>query len=128
MTLIDTILSYKKEIEDLYQEKQYSKCVKLIMNLVDQANTYIANIEPWVLVKKADKDSDDKAHKACSVGLNAFRILMIYLSPVTPDLFLLAQEFFQSKLEWKQIDCVLVDHKVSQFKPMMKRIDIGDFA
>ena len=53
------------------------------MALADQANRYIDEHKPWVLIK--DESKLDNVHAVCTQGINLFRSLMIYLAPVIPN-------------------------------------------
>jgi methionyl-tRNA synthetase len=52
------------------------------MALADRANQYIDEKKPWALAKVEGKDAE--VQEVCSVGLNLFRQLMVYLSPILP--------------------------------------------
>ena len=56
------------------------KLLEKIMELADSANKFIAENKPWLLIKEQDKQV--AVQEICSLGLNLFRILMIYLKPV----------------------------------------------
>ena len=71
-----------KDIASCYEKREFSRAMRLIMNLADKANQYIDEEKPWVLVK--DEDTLDKAHRVCSQGINLFRVLVTYLKPVLP--------------------------------------------
>ena len=115
-------LSAKKTLQDYYEQKEYNKAVRLIMSLADNANSYISDEAPWVLMKDGTQESKDRAWVACSNGLNIFRILMIYLSPVVPDLFKKTQDLFNDELAWLSVSELLHDHEINKFKPMLNRI------
>ena len=121
-------LSAKKTLEDYYEQKEYNKAVRLIMSLVDNANSYISDEAPWVLMKDGTQESKDRAWVVCSNGLNIFRILMIYLSPVVPDLFKKTQDLFNDELAWLSVDELLHDHEINKFKPMLNRINVESLS
>ena len=52
------------------------------MALADRANQYIDEKKPWALMK--DPAAAKTVQDVCSMGINFFRILMIYLKPVLP--------------------------------------------
>jgi methionyl-tRNA synthetase len=56
--------------------------MRLIMELADRANQYIDRHKPWVMAK--DPAQATAVQEVCSVGINCFRMLMIYLQPVLP--------------------------------------------
>ena len=65
-----------------YESREYSKAMRLVMALADKANRYIDDNKPWVKIK--DDDKLDEVQLVCTQGLNMFRSLMVYLTPVIP--------------------------------------------
>ena len=120
--LLAEIQSFKDEIGDLYESREYSKAIRLIMALADKANQYINDKEPWVIAK-ADKQSPE-LQAICSSGINAFRLLMCYLKPVLPAMATSAEQFLAiDPLRWDDLDRLLVGHKINKFKPLMTRVE-----
>jgi methionyl-tRNA synthetase len=91
------------------------------MALADQANQYIADKEPWVLAKQ--EGMEQQVQDICSTGLNMFRTLMIYLTPVLPIMSADVTKFLNDDLAWASLDTPLIDHGIEKFKPLMTRID-----
>lgn len=111
------------EISLNYENREYSKATKAIMLLADKANTYIDEKAPWTLAKS--EETADEALKVCSMGINLFRILSIYLKPVLPALVNNVEEFLNvAPLRWQDIEQPLRAHKLNKFSPLMKRVDI----
>ncbi len=81
-------------IAEQYEKREYSRAMREIMQLADRANQYIDERKPWVLAK-ADSESAE-VQAICTQGLNLFRVLMIYLAPVLPDMANRAAEFLQT--------------------------------
>ncbi|WP_421864187.1 methionine--tRNA ligase [Motiliproteus sp.] len=119
--LVQQFVDAGADIATLYENREFGKAVKLIMQLADQANEYIHHKEPWVLAKQADKEAEVQA--VCSVGINLFRILMIYLKPVLPKMTAEAERFLDDRLDWSALERVLTDHQINKFKPLMTRIE-----
>jgi len=120
--LLAEIQSFKDEIGDLYESREYSKAIRLIMALADKANQYINDKEPWVIAK-ANKQSPE-LQAICSSGINAFRLLMCYLKPVLPAMATSAEQFLAiDPLRWDDLDRLLVGHKINKFKPLMTRVE-----
>ena len=120
--LLAQIQSFKDEIGDLYESREYSKAIRLIMALADKANQYINDKEPWVIAK-TDKQSPE-LQAICSSGINAFRLLMCYLKPVLPAMTASAEQFLAIEpLRWDDLDQLLVGHKINKFKPLMTRVE-----
>jgi len=98
----------KDQIADFYERREYSKAIREIMALADRANQYIAERQPWVLAK--ENKSDPQVQAICSTGINLFRLLMIYLKPVLPQMAARAETFLCiAPLNWIDLDSVLVE-------------------
>jgi len=73
-------LSAQLIIMQYYEQREYGKAMKEIMLLAEYANTWINDAEPWVKIR--DPETAASVQGICTVGLNYFRVIMTYLSPV----------------------------------------------
>jgi len=109
-------------IADLYEQREFAKSIRLIMSLADKANQYIAEKAPWIIAKENPQSVE--VQNICSTGLNLFRLLVIYLKPVLPDLAKQVEEFLNvSVLQWHDAEHLLVDHQINLFQPLMTRVE-----
>jgi methionyl-tRNA synthetase len=108
-------------IADAYENREYSRAIRLIMELADRANQYIDQHKPWVMVKNPEQA--DAVQAVCSTGLNCFRVLMIYLQPVLPMMAERAASYLRCSLSWDQLEHLLLDHELADFEPLMQRVD-----
>ena len=109
-------------IADHYENREYSKAMRLVMSLADQANRYIEDKKPWVLVK--DSAKTDEVQLVCTQGLNLFRSLMIYLTPVLPALAEDARQLFnEDEWQWNQAAQPRLGQPIRKYKPLITRID-----
>jgi len=109
-------------LANLYETREYSKLIRLIMSLADRTNQYIAKQQPWQLIKDTTKHVE--AHKVCSTGINIFRILLTYLQPIIPNVAKKAEEFLITDLiSWEHIEIPLIDHKINKYIPLLTRVD-----
>ena len=110
------------DIAEDFEAREFSRAMRKIMELADEANTYIADKEPWALAKQDGRDAE--VLEICSVGINLFRQLMVYLAPVVPTMAEEAREFLNVvSLDWHTSQTVLTDHSINKFKPLMTRVD-----
>ncbi len=110
------------EIADKLNRLEYSQAIRQIMALADKANQYVDEKKPWSLMKEADREKEVQA--ICTMAVNLFRLLMIYLKPVLPQTAKASEEFLQIKpLQWQDKETPLLDHTIAEFKPLMQRID-----
>ena len=92
-----------------------------IMALADEANQYINDKAPWVLAKEGHQFA---ALDVCTMGINLFRVLMIYLQPVLPVTAQKATAFLNSDLAWKDNIQPILNHSILPFEAMMQRVDM----
>lgn len=105
-----------------YEEREFSSAIREIMNLADKANQYIDEKKPWALAKIDGMHNE--VQDICSVGLNLFRQLVVYLEPVLPSLASQAQLFFQlDSMDFASRQQILLDHEVRTFQPLMQRVE-----
>jgi methionyl-tRNA synthetase len=105
-----------------YEERELGRATREIMALADIANAYIAQNAPWDLAK--DRANDAKLAEVCSVSLNVFRLLTLYLKPVLPSLATAVEKFLAIEpLKWSDASTLLLDHKINPYQHLMQRVD-----
>ena len=123
--LFNRLVEAKAQITGYYENRQYSRAIRKIMGLADQANQYIDEKQPWVLAK--DSDQENELHLICTQGINLFRIIMMYLTPVLPGLAQRSEQFLNIDITsddcWRNIDQPLLDHELASYVHLLKRID-----
>ena len=114
-----------ESIAACYEARDFSKAMREIMALADQANAYIADKAPWALNKQEGKQ--DEVQAICSLGINLFRQLIILLKPVLPQLASDAEIFLNvAPLSWNDYSTTLVNHQLNPFKPLLTRMEQKD--
>ncbi len=112
-------------IANHFEKREYSKAIRVIMSLADTANRYIDLKKPWVMAK--DDSKLDEVQSVCTQGLNLFRSLMIYLSPVLPVVAAGAREFLgEDEWHWQDAETPLLGTKINPFNPLLTRVDPKD--
>jgi methionyl-tRNA synthetase len=120
--LYEEFVEAGNKVSSCYENREFSRAMRMIMGLADKANQYIDEEKPWVLVK--DEERLDKAHRVCSQGINLFRVLITYLKPVLPDTARRSEEFLNIEpLCWDSILTPLKGHQINTFKPLMNRVE-----
>ncbi|MEQ9409723.1 MAG: methionine--tRNA ligase [Fuerstiella sp.] len=110
------------DLATLYEDCNYNAAMREIMLLADKANKYVEDREPWVLRK--DPDRADELRDVCTVALNLFRQIVIYLAPVLPQLAKQTADLLNSPIErWDEARQPLTGTPVSAFQHLMKRIE-----
>ncbi len=114
-----------EEIAQAYDACDYSRAMRRIMELADAANPFVEHARPWDL--KKDPARVDELRDVCTVALNLFRQLAIYLAPVLPKLAQHCGELLGDPIvSWQQSQTPLLGTAVNPFKRMMDRVQIED--
>ena len=105
-----------------YEKREFSKAMRTIMALADKANRYIDEHKPWLMAKDDDKLAD--VQLVCTQGLNMFRSLMVYLTPVIPGVAQGAREFLgEDTWQWQTASTPLLGSTINKFKPLLTRVE-----
>ncbi len=122
--LYQTFCEAADELAESYENLAYHQAIRRIMELADTANRYITDQRPWVLVKNPAEIAS--AHGVCTQGLNLFRVLMVYLQPVVPDLAARAWQLFNlqpATCTWDAIHSPLLGTELAPYEPLMVRVE-----
>lgn len=120
--LTEAFAAAAPSIADTYEKRDFSRAMREIMALADRANAWIADMAPWSLNKVEGKQ--DEVQAICSLGINLFRQLVIFLKPVLPKLAADAEAFLNvPELIWSSHETLLADHQLNAFTPLLTRID-----
>ena len=104
-----------------YEEREFGKAMREVMAIADATNEYIAAREPWKLAKQPERAAEVQA--ICSLGINLFRLLMLYLKPVLPAMAARAEQFLATELRWDRPIEPLLGHRIEAFVPLMQRVE-----
>jgi len=112
-----------REIADAYEACDTNKVARTVMALADRANEFVERGAPWALKKQEGKEEEIRA--ICSVALNLFRQLTIYLHPILPDLAHKANALLSSSgpIRFEDAQQPLCGRPVGKFAHMMRRIE-----
>ncbi|OAI02296.1 methionine--tRNA ligase [Methylomonas methanica] len=126
-TLFQQFVDANSTIADLYESREFGKAMREIMALADKANQYIDEKKPWLIAKEEGKDAE--LHAVCSMGVNLFRLLVVYLRPVIPTLASNAESFLNIPAQsWPSDAQPLLGHKINGFIPLMTRVEPDKIA
>ena len=128
--LLDGLRAQRPVIEDLYASREFGKAVRETMLLADRVNEYVDLHKPWELAKQAGGDDTGAAakraalHDVCSVCIEAFRLLTIYLKPILPALAVQVEAFLQvAPLQFADAERALGHHRIADYQHLMQRVD-----
>jgi len=110
-----------------YENREFGKALREIMEIADITNQYVDENKPWILAKDAEKTAE--LHDVCTTALILFRQLTILLSPVLPAVAKNVASFLNdSEISWAdtQVDVVsnsMLGRTIGSYKHLMTRMD-----
>ncbi|MGA0840636.1 MAG: methionine--tRNA ligase, partial [Pseudomonadales bacterium] len=109
-------------IATCYERGDTARALREITALADLANQYIAEHAPWTLAK--DPAQRDTVQAIATQGVELFRMLMLYLSPVLPAMARATEAFLAiAPLTWSDLDRPLLGHRINAFTPLIGRLE-----
>ncbi|MBF0125652.1 MAG: methionine--tRNA ligase [Magnetococcales bacterium] len=110
------------EIANFYEAREFSKAMRSIMSLADLANRYVEDHAPWTLIKS--EETKETVRDTCTIAINLFRILTLYLQPVLPLMAEKSREFLRlPPYSWPDRLEPLRNHTIGEFSHIMVRVD-----
>jgi methionyl-tRNA synthetase len=110
------------EIADAYENCDFARAMRTIMALADRANELVDQKQPWALKKQPEKLGE--LRDVCTVILNLYRQIAIYLSPVLPQLAEQSRALLNAPLQsWDEAKQPLLAVKLGEFSHLMQRVD-----
>lgn len=109
-------------IAELYEAREFSKAMRAIMAIADDINAYINEVEPWLLAK--DESQQAQLQAICTLAINIFRVLIIYLKPVLPELAEKTERFLNTNaFNWLDAQSPLLTHDINPYKHLFARVE-----
>jgi methionyl-tRNA synthetase len=132
-SILETLKGASTELAAAYENREYSKAIRRIMALADEANEWFDAEKPWELAKFVDREKDREKSLAksfdlqsrCTVAINLFRHLTLYLKPVLPAIASAAERFLNvGPLTWSDAALFLPEgHRIGEYQHLMTRIE-----
>jgi methionyl-tRNA synthetase len=121
--LLAEIASAGEKIADLYEAREYAKALRSIMELADKVNAFVDENKPWEIAKDPERAAD--LQRVCSVTLEAFRLLSLYLKPVLPQVTAGVEEFLcVPAMSWNDVKTPLSSQNpIKPYKHLMTRVE-----
>ncbi len=121
--LLDGLRAGAEQIVQLMNDRECGKALRETMLLADRVNEYVDQNKPWELAKQ--EGADERLHDVCSVCIEAFRLLTIYLKPVLPALAAKVEAFLNvPALSFADVHKPLGAHAIGAYQHLMQRVDI----
>ena len=121
-SLIDALTAPAESLAHSFEQREYARALRDVMALADQVNLYVDANKPWELARQ--EGMEQQLQQVCTVLINAFRLLTIYLKPVLPKLAEQVEQFLNiAPLTWADSQHTLLDHTIQPYQHLMQRIE-----
>jgi methionyl-tRNA synthetase len=121
-SLLDSLRAQASHIGVLYEDREFGKALREVMLLADRVNEFVDQHKPWELAKKPGMDA--ALHDVCSVCIEAFRLLTLYLKPVLPAMAAQVEKFLNiAPLQWADSTRAMGAHHIGDYSHLMQRVD-----
>ncbi|MEQ1598009.1 MAG: methionine--tRNA ligase [Methylotenera sp.] len=121
------LIKIEEDVKLAYEQRDYSKVVRLIMGYADEINQYVQTKQPWVLAKEFESNKSD-LHQICTNALLGFYNLSILIKPILPALVVNVERLFSTPdLQWDDLGTKPTNpvraKAIKEFEHLMTRID-----
>ena len=106
-----------------YQQREFGKAIREVMQFADAVNQYVDAERPWDLAKDPAREAD--LHRCCSTALRAFRDLVLLLAPVLPATAEKVRGFMNlPATDWAALASPLPEgHQINTYQHLLTRVD-----
>ena len=112
--LWEDVVSTRERIAADFESDNFSRAVRGIMDLAAKCNQYLNDHKPWELAR--DPARKQEVQDICTMSLNIFKALIVYLKPIVPSLAARSEAFLRcGELTWEDISRPLLNHKIGEF-------------
>ena len=121
--LLTEIRGASEKIATLYEGREFAKALRSVMELADKVNAFVDENKPWEIAKDPEREAD--LQRVCSVTLEAFRALSLYLKPVLPKVVEGVETFLSLQpMSWQDIETPLSSkHPIQPYQHLMTRVE-----
>ena len=123
--LLDGLRAHADTVRELYDTREFGKALREVMLLADRVNEYVDRTKPWELARQPGMDP--ALHDACTVCIEAFRVLTVYLKPVLPALAAQVESFLKiAPLQWADAQRSIShggSHFIGEYRHLMQRVE-----
>lgn len=105
-----------------YEACDYNGAMREILALADRANKFWDDKKPWEVKKDGSRQAE--LQDICTISLNLYQQIVIYLTPVLPQLSEQTGALLNDPIvNWDQAQTPLAGTAVNKFQHMFKRIE-----
>ncbi len=119
--MLTTVRGSADGIVKAYDNREFGKVLRRVMELCDLVNQNFDSNKPWILAKEGKLA---ELNAICVSTLNAFKLISIYLKPVLPRLVGHVEQILNlPSQDWSSIDSVLPwKHRIGVYEHLMQRV------
>lgn len=123
-SLVTKVMHAADSIRGAYENREYSRAIREIMALTDEVNQYADGKKPWILAKNVSDSG--QLQIVCSVLINCFRLLTLYLKPILPGVATEVEKMLglsATPLTWDDAKtCLPTGHVIQPYQHLMQRV------
>ena len=82
--LYEGIFHAQLSVNLCFEDRDFGKATRKIMQWADKVNSYVADAQPWTLAKSSETGAVDELHRVCSTLIRCFELLTRMLAPILP--------------------------------------------
>jgi len=120
-------------IRESFQNREFAKAIRQIMEVADSINQEIDEFKPWLLAKTAGSDANAKLQlsQICADAMAGFKALTIFLKPILPSIAGRIEAYLRTgPLSWTELALpinsatfIREGHEFGEFTPLIQRVD-----
>jgi methionyl-tRNA synthetase len=113
----------RERIAQLFEARDTAAAIREVMQLADRANQYVDAQKPWIVAK--DPARIEEARAIATQAINLFRVLLVYLTPVLPDISATAAGWLGADAfaGWDSVDAPLLGRAIGRYPQLATRVD-----
>jgi methionyl-tRNA synthetase len=121
--LLIEIRNAGEHIAALYEAREFAKALRTVMEFADRVNAFVDENKPWDMAKTPERAADLQG--TCSIILEAFRLLTLYLKPVLPTVASGVEKFLSiAPLSWQDVHTPLSSQNpIKPYQHLMSRVE-----
>ena len=122
-TILDELRLYPSRLEDAIEKYSFREFSTLLMNLARLGNKYLADQEPWKLMK----ENPERVKEIIFIGIQISAGLAILCEPLLPFTSIKMKKILNLNYEWDQVSksTFLIDggHQINQPELLFEKIE-----
>jgi methionyl-tRNA synthetase len=123
-SILFEVRSFADAIAADYDAREFGKAIRQVMFLADRVNQYVDEQKPWEIAKEPGQEA--ALQWFCTLYLELFRILTVYLKPVLPKVAEDVEAFLAlaKPLNWDEVANPLKPgHTVQPYRHIVTRVE-----